>query len=168
MISCKITELKQFMGKLLATDCFDAFLLEEALITTYNTFTIDGHIQKDFFTTEEWDDASIRPYALSSWATMRPLCFSLIKGKKTPVNMKFVLHLKPDYTEKLLRENGAASLALSVRAFVVNIRYEDGNMTCITGTALAGFVPDKTLDHLWDKAFLLFLEKHGISYERQI
>ena len=38
------------MGRLLGTEAFDAFLLAEASITTYNTFIIDGHMEKAFFT----------------------------------------------------------------------------------------------------------------------
>ena len=41
MIALKITHIKQFMNRLLAGEDFDSFLLEEASISTYNTFTID-------------------------------------------------------------------------------------------------------------------------------
>ena len=80
MIALKITNIKQFMGKLLGSETFDSFLLEEASISTYNTFFIDGHQNKDFYTTEEWNDQDIRPYDFSMWKTLRPLCFDLIKG----------------------------------------------------------------------------------------
>ena len=43
------------MGKLLGTECFDSFLLEEAVITTYNTFRIDGRINREFYSDEEWE-----------------------------------------------------------------------------------------------------------------
>ena len=49
MIALQIKEVKSFMGKLLGTECFDSFLLEEAVITTYNTFHIDGRINREFF-----------------------------------------------------------------------------------------------------------------------
>ena len=52
MKALKITETKNFMGILLKSDCFEDFLLAEASITTYNTFTIDGHLQQDFFDTD--------------------------------------------------------------------------------------------------------------------
>lgn len=48
MIALQIKEIKSFMGKLLGTECFDSFLLEEAVITTYNTFRIDGRINREF------------------------------------------------------------------------------------------------------------------------
>ena len=56
MIALQIKEIKSFMGKLLGTECFDSFLLEEAVITTYNTFRIDGRINREFYSDEEWEN----------------------------------------------------------------------------------------------------------------
>ncbi len=165
MTAYKITELKNFMGKLLATDCFDPFLLQEAVITTYNTFTIDGRLEKDFFTREEWEDTSARPYALSRWADIRPVCFSLIRGRKTPAAMKFVLYLKPDIRDKLIARCETNIPDGYVKDFVLTIRYENASMTCITGVSFSGFLPDKTPERLWDDTFQRFLVKKGISFE---
>ncbi len=167
MISCKITELKHFMTRLLASDCFDSFLLEQAIITTYNTFTIDGHLEREFYTSEEWEDPSLCPYDLSCWADIRPICFSLIKGKKTPVNMKFILYLKPEITEKLLKTSEAPIPDHFVKAFVLTIRYTSGSMTCTTGVSFTDFLPDKTPERLWDKCFMQFLEQKGIIFETE-
>ena len=41
------------MNALLLSEQFDSFLVEEAIITTYNTFHIDGHLVRDFYTNEE-------------------------------------------------------------------------------------------------------------------
>ena len=48
MLALQIKEIKPFMAKLLSTETFDSFLLEEAKIQTSNTFIIDGHINKGF------------------------------------------------------------------------------------------------------------------------
>ena len=42
MIALQVKEVKSFMGKLLGSSCFDSFLLEEATISTYNTFQLMG------------------------------------------------------------------------------------------------------------------------------
>lgn len=165
MTSYKITELKAFMSRLLTGDCFDIFLLEQAVITTFNTFTIDGHMERDFFTSEEWEDASIRPYKFSVWSEIRPICFSLIKGKKTPVSMKYILRLKPEKMQQLLT---SASLSIPdgfLDAFIVTIRYNENGMSCTTGVSFSNFLPDKTPERLWDKTFAQFLDKHGIVYQ---
>lgn len=165
MISYKISRLKDFMSKLLTTDCFDSFLLEQAVITTYNTFTIDGHMEKEFYTQEEWQDAALRPYDFSCWSDVRPFCFSLIKGKKTPVSMKFILHLKPEKMQEILSENEVSIPADYIRAFVLTIRYSINGMSCTTGVSYSDFLLDKTADHLWDKRFSQFLDENDISYQ---
>src|SRR5574344_1330903 len=93
MQALQITSLKPFMNALLAGDLFDIFLLEEALIATAATYTIDGRINKDFYTTEEWNDKQLHPHEFVAWQEMKPICFNLIKGKRTPLQFKFVFQL---------------------------------------------------------------------------
>ncbi len=165
MIALKITSIKQFMEKLLRSDAFDSFLLEEASVSTYNTFHIDGHQNREFYTTEEWDDASVRPYDFSMWKTMRPICFDLIKGSHTPIAFRFVLHLMPGYAESILRGGETAVTPQQIKAFVLNIKYDSAGLTLVTGTAFHTFLPDKTPDALWDNAVRQFLARKDIPYE---
>ena len=165
MIALRITNVKQFMGKLLTGDDFDSFLLEEASIRTYNTFMIDGHQNRDFYSTEEWEDKQIRPYDFSTWKTIRPICFELIKGKHTPAAFHFVLHLMPEYMASILSGGDTAVTPQQIKAFVLNIRYDGTTLTLVTGTAFHTFLPDKTPDSLWDQAIRQFLTKREIAYE---
>ena len=165
MQAFQIKELKNFMAKLLATDTFDCFLLAEATITTYNTFIIDGHLVKDFFTGDVNDDTELSLQEFSEWKDMRGLCFDLIKGKRTPVNFKFILHLKPELIENILKQ-GESALSLSdIKAFVLNLKYDGSHLTCITGTAFHNFVLDKTPDRLWDEYITQFFSEKEISFE---
>lgn len=165
MIALKITNIKQFMNKFLAREDFDSFLLEEATISTYNTFVIDGHQNRAFYNTEEWEDKEIRPYDFSMWKTVRPICFDLIKGKHTPASFHFVLHLIPDYTASILQKEECAVTPDQVKAFVLNIKYDGTGLTLVTGTAFHTFLMDKTPDALWDHAVKQFLDKRQIDYE---
>lgn len=165
MKAYQIKDVKNFMSRLLGTDAFDAFLLAEARITTYNAFVIDGHMEKEFFTGDVNDDNIMPPYEFSEWKNMRPLCFGLIKGKRTPVNFKIVLHLKPELIEQILK-NGSAGVTLSdIKAFVLNIKYDGSILTCITATAFHTFLPDKTPDKLWDEYVTHFLSEKEILFE---
>ena len=65
MKTYQISNLKDFMNKLLLSDDFDGFLLEEGTIVTANAFQIDGHIRKNFYTKEEQEDPSLCPYDFS-------------------------------------------------------------------------------------------------------
>lgn len=165
MIALKITNVKQFMGKLLAAGDFDSFLLEEASISTYNTFLIDGHQNRDFYTKEEWEDESIRPYEFTEWKTIRRICFDLIKGTRTPASFRFVLHLIPGSVASLLQNADTAVTPNQVKAFVLNIKYDGTTLTLVTGTSFHTFLMDKTPDILWDNAVRQFLDKHGMAYE---
>lgn len=165
MIALKITNVKQFMGKLLASEEFDSFMLEEASISTYNTFMIDGHQNRDFYTTEEWEDKEIRPYDFTTWKQIRPICFSLIKGTHTPSAFKFILHLIPDYTASILKNGDTSVTPGQIKALVLTVKYDGTVLTLVTGTSFHTFIMDKTVDVLWDNAIKQFLDKRGINYE---
>ncbi|MCM1046909.1 MAG: DUF5721 family protein [Clostridiales bacterium] len=165
MISLKITNIKQFMGKLLTTEDFDSFMLEEAVISTYNTFTIDGRQNRNFYNSEEWEDKEIRPYEFSAWKQIRPICYSLIKGKHTPCAFKFTLHLIPDYVASILKNGDTSVTIQQIRALALNIKYDGTDLTLITGMSFHTFVMDKSVDALWDNAIRQFLVKRDISYE---
>lgn len=165
MIALKITNIKQFMGKLLASEVFDVFLLEEASISTYNTFSIDGHQNKDFYSAEEWADAQLRPYDLSLWKAMRPICFDLIKGTHTPSAFRFVFHLIPEQVRAILEKEDALTYEEQIKAFVLTIKYDGLSLTLITGTSFCSFLPDKTPDQLWDSALKRFLTRYEINFE---
>lgn len=53
MISLTLTNVKNFMSHLLLKETFDNFSFIEGEIITFNTFRIDGYIQKDFFDSEK-------------------------------------------------------------------------------------------------------------------
>jgi len=165
MKSYKITELKSFMSKLLGSSTFDGFLLAEASISTYNTFVIDGHINKEFFTGDINDEGILPSYEFSMWQDMRSICFDLIKGKRTPVGFKLVLHLKPELADTLLKEGNAAVSLSDLKAFVLNIKYDGSELSCITATAYHTFVLDKTPDQIWDKYLVRFFNENSISFE---
>lgn len=53
MISLHILDIKNFMAQLLLRESFDRFYLAEATINTFASFYMDGHLQKDYYTSEE-------------------------------------------------------------------------------------------------------------------
>lgn len=167
MIALQIKNIKTFMSRLLSSDVFDCFLLSEASITTNNTFFIDGHQNKEFFSDEEWEDSSIRPYDYSMWKDMKSLCFHLIKGTRTPVGFKFVLHMIPSYVESILSDDSVTVPANEVKALVLTVRYDNTGLTLTTGTSLKTFLPDKSADIYWDKYMKHFLAKAEIDYEEK-
>ena len=165
MLAIQIKDVKIFMSKLLSGNTFDSFLLEEAQIHTFNTFTIDGHQNHEFYTKDELEDPELFPYAYSEWKNMKSICFQLIKGKKVPTFMKIILQQKPENTYTLLEESGALEFSNTLKAFVVTIRFDSNGLLLTTGTSFSTFVMDKTPDLLWDNAFRKFLTEHEIEFE---
>lgn len=150
---------------LLGTPLFDTFLLEECTITAANTFTIDGHINKAFYTAEELAAQNLTAEtSISPYAALRPVCFDLIKGKKTPLGFRFVFHLSRENTGKLLTQTNASFALEEVNALVLNIRYDGTVVTCTTGTSLSVFTMDKSLEHAWDEMIRRFLLKNEIAF----
>lgn len=167
MTALTMNETNLFCKKLLGTPLFDAFLLEECTIATANTFTIDGHIHKKFYTEAEREEMGLTsPDApvFSSYASLRPLCFELIKGKRTPLSFCFVFHLSKENTEKILQKTDAALSISDVRALVLTVRYDGSAVTCTTGTSLSVFTMDKSLEHAWDNMVRRFFLKNDLGF----
>ena len=116
MIALKLTNVKACMSHLLLMDTFDSFLLIEGEIMTFNTFKIDGFIQKNFYTSEELEQMGTLPeYAY--WKQLREYCFSLIKGKKTPLGFRFVFSLSPKNIARLIEQNKLGLNADDIQGF---------------------------------------------------
>ena len=166
MIALEIKNIKEFMNQLLGSEAFDSFYLEEASITTYNTFLIDGHTVDAFYNgTDAAGNSMEKPAPFSSWKQMRPICFSLIKGNRSPVAFKFVLHAGERYLERLKNNPDASVNASHIKALAVNIRFEGNTLKCITGTSYDTFIMDKTIDNIWDGDFVSSLTAMGIKFE---
>lgn len=165
MLALEIRSMKQFMSALLSSGSFDVFLLEEAVIATACTYQIDGHINKEFFSACELEDSGACTYDFVSWKSVRGLIFDLIKGRRTPLSFKFVLHLMPEHTASILSGNASSVTPEQVRAFVLTIKYDGEKALLLTGTSLHTFLPSKEPDMLWDTALKKYLSKQEIAYE---
>ena len=160
MIALALPQVKECMAKLLLSETFDPFYFIEGEIVTFNTFTMDGYLKKDFF---EQEEAPEREYAL--WKDMREFCFSLIKGKRTPLSFKFVLGLSDSNIEKLLLQQGLDFKPQDVQGLYINLKYDGQKLQCITGTAMNLFTMDKSLEQAWDMMVEKFFAQKEIKYE---
>lgn len=147
MIAEQITNIKTFMSHLLIKDSFDGFDVMNVSITTYNTFTIDGHVHKSFYSPDEYE--TITEKEISSWKTLKPFCYQIIKGHNTPLKFKIVFKMPEDITESIAE---ASQMPLSdIEGLYLNVVYENGNLTCITGTSLNIFDMSKDTEKAFDK-----------------
>ena len=124
------------MNKLLISDTFDNMCLSEAYICTGCSFTIDGKLNTQFYSEDELDTMPSSKY--SSWKSIKPFAFSIIKGKKVPELLKITF---------VLPETVVAKLILT------------------TASSLSTFTLDRSLDEAFEKYILSFLSDADISYE---
>lgn len=165
MISLRIKNTKTFMSHLLVKNTFDNFLLSEADIKTSCSHSIDGQINRAFYSDEEWEtlEGDARRYEL--WLNQKPFCFSLIKGNKVPSSMKIVMLISTKDTETLLSQNETGLSTDNINGLFINIRYQEGHADIITGTSLNIFSLDKTLDTAFDSYIKKFLSDKGLEFE---
>ncbi len=162
MIALKIEDLKHFTSQLFVGDTFDGWLVREAVIVTFNSFTIDGRIRQGYYSERELEENQIEE--LSSWKTLKPFCFSLIRGKKLPESFQITLQLPPPDVEEFLKNAQLDFTVDQIAGLYMNIRYENNAAHCVTGTSLKVFTLDKQIDFEWDEATRLYLKDRGIPF----
>ncbi|MCI8466411.1 MAG: hypothetical protein HFI63_11280 [Lachnospiraceae bacterium] len=163
MIALHLPERKDFTSKLFLQNTFDSFLVSQASFTTGTSIAIDGSLHKDYFTDVEWE--SMEQHDLARWSLLKPLCFQIIKGNRLPEQFKIVFVLSRAGTEKMLFNHGLSFSTEQIGGLFLNIRYEQGTLTCTTGVSFTSFVMDKTLEHIWDDTVKRFFKAREILWE---
>ena len=165
MIALELTDIKSFMNKLLTTNTFDNFLLQEAVIQGNASFVIDGHLQKGFYNEEELETLHLTKDNILPFSMLKTNCYDLIKGKKTPSSFKFVFLLSHDNLENTLRSLSSSYTIQDLSGVFMNIKYQNQLLTLTTGISYRIFSTDKSLEQDWDRLVMKFLRQHEISYE---
>ena len=171
-----IRNTANFMTALLSDreKVFDQFLLSDAVIVTGNTFTIDGHINLEFYSHDDLeilkqeasDKGRIFSEAMVRWEKVKHFCFDCIRGSRLPLSFKISLCLSPENVGKFLAGIDSAISSDQIGSLNVNIKYDGSTLTCTTALSLKIFTLDKTLEHAWDDMFERFLDSHGFEHDQ--
>lgn len=165
MIALNISEIKDFMNKLLCTETFDNFLLKEATIQNSMTYSLDGTLNTDFFSSEELETAGLTGLAFLPYGQVRTQCFNLIKGKRTPSYFKFVLLLSPANLTRTLEQLHSSFTPEDITGMFLNLKFQNGKLLLTTGISYRIFSVDKSLEQEWDSLMKRFLKNHEIAFE---
>lgn len=157
-------DTKKCMNELLLSSTFDSFLFIEGDITTFNSFHINGRLRKEFFR-QGLEESEIPAREYSLWKEMREFCFSIIKGKRTPLNFHLVFSLSEANITRLLQQEELNYLPSDVQGLYLNFKYDGTALTCTTGTSMNLFTLDKSLEYAWDKMARRIFAKHEIPFE---
>lgn len=163
MIALRIEEQKKFTSGLFIGELFDKFLLREADIVTFNRFTIDGRVlpgllyrrgaggrgDRGVFLLEDHKARMLFPDPGKASAGDLPHRSLPVGGGQEP---------------GLYRPMAPGLLPEQAAAFIINIQYENQEMTCVTGTSMNIFTMDRTLEREWDESVKQFLKRSGIAF----
>ena len=152
MIAIQLLQVKDFMNKLLRTDLFDHFLLSEATIRGKGSYEIDGHLVPDFYSPEELDELELTGLSCLPFGMLRENCFALI-FQLSPKNLKNTLEVS---------KSGLTTQDLN--GVFLNIKFQDGILSCTNGVSYRSFTLDHTFDQEWDLLIRKFFAGHDIPY----
>ena len=134
---------------------FDRFLAMEAFVKSGITYSFDGRVNKDFYDKEELELMASTSY--TSWESIKPHVYNVIRGKKLPLSFKIVLVLSQPDIMDMLEKNHLTIPVSDVANLTLNVYY-DGMATQNI------FTMDKTLEHVWDAEIRDFLKTAGIYF----
>lgn len=165
MIALNIPEIRDFMNKLLCSETFDHFLIQEAVIKTCMTWDLNGTLNTDFYSAEELEENGLTGFSFLPFKSVRSQCFNLIKGKRTPSYFKFVFLLSPDNLARTLLQTHSSFTTDDITGMYLNLKFQNGQLLITTGISCRIFSADKTLEQEWDRLVKQFFKKNGITYE---
>jgi hypothetical protein len=149
MKNFEIDDIKKFMNELFSGTRFDSFYLYEARLKTGLDYYISGKVNHEFYSDDE-EGAEDVSQEYVYWKDIKHTLFELIKGRRLPLNFKFILMFNRDNITRLIEMNNLALSPENVGALFYNIYYDDGKLQVTTGSSIKIFSLDKSLDNIWD------------------
>ena len=159
MVAFKIVDVKDFMNKLLIGEVFDNFLLVSFEINSFAKVTIDG------LRNEAWyeDSESLGRYL--NWKELRNKVSLMVKGDRIPLTMKAVFRLSETNTEKVASKLGINNVVEKDYGLFFNLKFENNEVSIVTGVSVTDFLISKELGNLWDEDLIKFLKYYQIAVE---
>ena len=166
MLVWHIQDIKDFTKRLFLEEDFDRFELSKAQITTGQVYTIDGHLQLSYYETKEREAFEQASRAYSLWGDLRPLCFQLIRGKRTPLSFQLLFILSRDQLSLPVFAPLSEAYEQGFR-FALNLHFTAEGLSCTTGIWTGSFSLDRTPGRLWDEAAESYLGAFGLTPEKE-
>lgn len=172
MIALQIEHVGGFMNQLLLKETFDRFLVSEAQITTFTTFTIDGQSHPEFYEDDTsandgreaaGTEAQTHCDPLVRWKEIRSFCVQIFKGRRLPLSFRFVFQLSRGQIRRFMEKNDLNYDPEDVLGLFLNIQYRNHALTVTTGSSLRIFTLDHTLDQAWDQYVQKFFNTCGLD-----
>ena len=160
MLSLEITGVKKMTALLFTENTFDRFLFQSGQIQGQLSATFSGEKDPDFYQEDEREKEMREPFV--RYETVRPLFFSLMKGKRPPLSFRIILITDKNTTNSLKVKSGFTDVEVS--SLSLNLNYRAGVLYLSTGVSYAGFSLDKSLELYWDNTMRNFLLQKEIAF----
>ncbi|MGN0438707.1 MAG: DUF5721 family protein [Lachnospiraceae bacterium] len=165
MLAIQILDIKTFMQFLFQTRELDAYELVSGELQTQMNYTFDGRINLNFFSEEEIVQYQLKQAAYLPWLLAKEKIFQLIKGKKTPTQMKLVLRLSQSQMEDFLKQSNTYTTN-DIDGMFVNIIFQEQKLNVIFGISYKIFTLDKSLEEDFSSIFITFLKQKQITFQQ--
>lgn len=154
------------MNYMLASEAFDAWEVAEVKITAKVSYVIDGHVTPGYLTAEEMAAENIPPGGCIPFGSVRPLCFEMIKGKRTPQSFRFTFLCSKKQMQQMIREEQLQISPEDVVNLTMNITFHQGELLVTTSCLERTFSLDKSLAYAWDTWVKEFFHEMEIAVEK--
>lgn len=165
MQAITILDIKPFMQLLFQTDQLDSYSLISADIRTDITYSLDGHINKNFYSEEELSLFSLESKAYLPWSLAKEKVFTIIKGKKTPSLLKIVLKASEQLVNELLAVTSSSLHANDIDGMFLNIMFQENKLNVVCGISYQIFTLDKNLESEFASNIVTLFKSYGITCE---
>lgn len=165
MQSIEIFDIKKFMQLLFQTNFFDSYEFVSCDLSTDLSYVIDGHIHKSFFSEDELSILQLSESTYFPWNFIKEKLFFLIKGKKTPTQLKMILKLSSKQLEDFLRSTQSHFSQNEIDGLFLNILFQENNLKLICGISYSIFTMDKQLESDFSNSIIALLRTQNVTCE---
>lgn len=161
----QILDIKQFMQLLFQTDILDNYEFASATIQTDMHYTLDGHLNSSFFSTEELETLQLTNKEYLPWHLAKDKIFQIIKGKKTPTQLKIVLLPNQTVIDDLLKSANSSLNSNDIFSISVNILFQEPKLNVTTGISYKIFTMDKEFENEFSARLITLFKSNNITCE---
>lgn len=165
MHAINILDIKPFMQLLFQTNALDQYQFVSATIQTDMTYTLDGHINHSFFDEEELSSHSLTDISYLPWQLAKEKIFLLIKGKRTPSQLKIVLKADSSHINALLESTKSSLNSNDIDGLFLNIIFQENTLNVTCGISYKIFTLDKNLEEEFSAKTITLFKSYNITCE---
>ncbi|MDE6761891.1 MAG: hypothetical protein K2J90_14625 [Lachnospiraceae bacterium] len=163
MQAVEILDIKNFMQLLFQTNILDSYEFVSAELSTDISYSLNGHIHKEFFNEEETNSIGLTDYDYLPWHLAKEKLFLLIKGKKTPLQLKIVLKACKSQTQDFLSKTNSSLNSNDIDGIFLNIIFQENKLNVICGISYKIFTMDKQLESEFSNSITTLFKSNDIA-----